>query len=414
MRSLLWLVLLLVIAVVAALTLGDNDGLVSVYWGGWRVDMSANFFVVAILSAGTVAVVLFHAVSTLLDMPERARQWRSLRRERAAQASLREALAEYFGARYARSLKAGRRAMLIQDDAPLLVDNHEFRMLASLLVAGSLHRMQDRSLRDEALDAALSQSRRTGSRAVDDGARLLGAEWALEERDGDRAAALLADLTPGASRRTQAQRLQLQVARLARRPLDALRTARMLANHRAFTPGAARGLLRSLAFELIDDSHDADQLRRAWRSLDGADQRDAFVAARAARRAATLRASDDGRTWLRPFWDRIGDLSADDRQQIALASIEALPGLGPDWLPRLEAAQRAFATVAAVQAAVGMALADRRLYGKARPALELAAADPALDAKARRQSWRALAALAREEGDHSRAADCDRAAANID
>jgi HemY protein len=206
----------------------------------------------------------------------------------------------------------------------------------------------------------------------------------------------------------------LQVARLARRPLDALRTARMLANHRAFTPGAARGLLRSLAFELIDDSHDADQLRRAWRSLDGADQRDAFVAARAARRAATLRASDDGRTWLRPFWDRIGDLSADDRQQIALASIEALPGLGPDWLPRLEAAQRAFATVAAVQAAVGMALADRRLYGKARPALELAAADPALDAKARRQSWRALAALAREEGDHSRAADCDRAAANID
>jgi HemY protein len=59
-------------------------------------------------------------------------------------------------------------------------------------------------------------------------------------------------------------------------------------------------------------------------------------------------------------------------------------------------------------------LADRRLYGKARPALELAAADPALDAKARRQSWRALAALAREEDDLSRAADCDRAAANID
>jgi HemY protein len=221
-------------------------------------------------------------------------------------------------------------------------------------------------------------------------------------------------LSAGAARRTQAQRLQLQVARLARRPLDALRIARLLANHRAFTPGAARGLLRSLAFDLIDESHDADQLRRAWRSLEGVDQRDAFVAARAARRAVVLEAADDARAWLKPFWDRMAELAEDDRRQIAQASIDALPGLGPDWLPRLETAQRAFPTDPAVQAAVGMALADRRLYGKARPALELAADHNLLEPRARRRTWRTLAALAREDGDEARAADCDRRAAQID
>ena len=36
MRSLVWFVLIAAAAVVAAITLGPNDGLVSVYWNGWR------------------------------------------------------------------------------------------------------------------------------------------------------------------------------------------------------------------------------------------------------------------------------------------------------------------------------------------------------------------------------------------
>ena len=40
MRAVIWFTLLFAIAVVAATTLGTNDGLVSIYWGGWRMDVS--------------------------------------------------------------------------------------------------------------------------------------------------------------------------------------------------------------------------------------------------------------------------------------------------------------------------------------------------------------------------------------
>jgi HemY protein len=66
-----------------------------------------------------------------------------------------------------------------------------------------------------------------------------------------------------------------------------------------------------------------------------------------------------------------------------------------------------------VAAAAGLVFAERQLWGKARRLLEGAAASPLLDAGTRRRCWRTLASLAREEGDETRAAACDRAAAEI-
>ena len=414
MRSVIWLVLLFVVAVVAALTLGDNDGLASFYWAGWRVDLSLNFFVLAAIATGFAVVTAVHAINALIGLPARAREWRALRLERSAQAALREALAEYFGARYSRALKAAKRAITLAPEVPTLADDHEFHVLASLLAAGSLHRLQDRPRRDEQVGSALRAARHGAGAVVDDGARLLAAEWALDDRDGPRAESLLAELQPGVARRTQALRLKLGAARLERRPLEALHTARLLANHQAFSKAAAQGLLRSLAIEALDAPHDADQLRLAWLQFDNADQRDPFVAARAARRAAALGAAADGRAWLRPLWDRLDAMEADGRAELAMALVDTISGLGTDWLLRVESAQRAYPTEPAVQAAVGAALAERQLWGKARPPLEQAANDLSLAPRARRQAWRTLARLADEEGDAARANACYRSAAAID
>lgn len=414
MRNVVWLVLLFAVAVVAALTLGDNTGMASFYWGGWRVDLSLNFFILAALAGGFALMTAVQAVNALVGLPKRAREWRMLKLERAAQAALREAQAEYFGGRYGRAHKAAQRAIAIQDDRHDPADDRDFRTLALLLAAASLHRLQDRGRRDALLRQALQPGKRGAGQAVDDGARLLAAEWALDDRDGPRALALLAELPPGVARRTQALRLKLQAARLERRPMDALHTARLLANHQAFSATAAQGLLRSLAIEALESAHDVDQLRRAWQQFDAADQRDPFVAARAARRAAQLQAAEDGRAWLRPLWDRLEALGTDGRAEVALALVDAVGGLGADWLARVEAAQRAWPTEAAVQAAAGAVLAECRLWGKARRPLELAARDPLLQARARRQAWRALARLAAEEGDDARAMDCLRQAAEQD
>ena len=414
MRSVIWLVLLFVVAVVAALTLGDNAGLASFYWEGWRLDLSLNFFLLALIGSGFAVLTAAQALNALVGLPARAREWRALRVERAAQAALREALAEYFGARYSRAHKAALRAIALHQDVPALAHDPEFHLLARLLAAGSLHRLQDRPRRDEMLAEALRLGRLGSGAAIDDGVRLLAAEWALDDRDGPRAEGMLAELQPGVARRTQALRLKLQAARLEGRPLDALHTARLLANHQAFSKTAARGLLRSLAIEALDAPHDTDQLRRTWQQFDSGDQRDPFVVARAARRAAALGAPDDGHAWLRPSWDRLDTLGADGRAEVALALADTAAGLGPDWLPRIEAAQYNYPTEAAIQAAAGAVLVERQLWGKARRPLEQAAADLSLAPRARRQAWRSLARLAQEEGDLDRANACHRAAAATD
>ena len=310
MRAVIWFVLLFVVAVVAATTLGTNDGLVSFYWAGQRLDLSLNLFLILLAGTCFVLITVFNAISALIGLPQRAREWRVARRDRTAQASLREALAQYFGGRYSRAQKAALRALAIQGDTPELAQDNEFTVLGHLLAAGSAHRLQDRAGRDRAIQRALELARHSAAaRSAEEGARLLAAEWALDDRDAARALELLGELPTGVARRTQALRLRLQATRLGRQPQEALKTARLLAKHQGFSKSAAQGLLRSLAFESLDTARDADQLRRVWMQLDGLDRRDAFVAARAASRAAGFGASDEARGWLRPFWDRLNAVS---------------------------------------------------------------------------------------------------------
>jgi HemY protein len=413
MRGVVWLVLLFTVAVVAATTLGGNDGVISIYWSGWRTDLSLNLFVVLLVGFCVLLTMASQALYSVTTLPRRAGEWRALRKERLAQMALREALAEYFSARYGRAQKAALRAIQIQHDATPLQPDAEFTVLAQLLAAASAHRLQDRARRDALLKEALPQAPRAAHRA-DDGARLLAAEWALDDRDAARAAALLAELPPGAARRTQALRLKLQAHRLQREPLAALHSARHLANHGAFSAVAAQGLLRTIAHEAIDSTHDMQQLRRVWEQLEAADRRDAIVAARAAQRAGALEAHEDGRQWLRPFWDRLSELARDEREAVAMALIDVCDGIGNDWLPRLEAAALAYTHEAMVIAAVGCAYAERQLWGKARKLLEQTAAATALPPVLRRRAWRQLAQLANQEGDETRARRCEQAAAAID
>lgn len=416
MRGVVWLVLLFVAAVVAATTLGGNDGLVSLYWNGWRLDVSLNLFVITLVLTCLALLLALRAVQSLASLPARAHEWRVGRRERAAQAALRDALADYFGARYRRAQKAAARAVAIHDATPELAGDVQTRVLAHLLWGASLHRLQDRPQRDRQLDQLrrLRQESGASRKAPDDGVQLLAAEWALDDRDATRALALLAELPPGVARRTQALRMKLQAQRLAGQPQEALRTARLLAKHQAFSASAALSLLRSLAIESLASARDADQLERAWLALDAGDRADPYVAGHAATLAARAGAPALGRVWLQAAWGRLSELGPDERSALALALIDNLAGLPAEWLPRLEAAERALPGDAAVQAAVGSAYAERQLWGKARAPLERAAAAPALAAAARRAAWRQLAGLAHAEGDEARALTCHQQAAALD
>lgn len=419
MRGVVWIVLLFTVAVVVASTLGTNDGLVSIYWRGWRTDLSLNLFLILLLGACSVGLLATLAISRAVSLPRRAAEWRALRRERGAEAALREALAEYLSARYGRARKAAQKALALAEGGPLLGANLEFRTLAQLLGAAGMHRLQDRRGRDDLLREALqAQPAGTaspgGERAVTDGVHLLAAEWALDDRDAARAIEMLGALAPGAARRTQALRLKLQAMRMDRRPLEAMHTARLLANHGAFSPVVAQGLLRALAAETLEDAHDLQQLRRLWAQFDAADRRDVPVLVSVAARAVQLGAPDEARQWLRPRWERLADLERGDRDAVALALFEARKGIGNDWLPTLESALQTHGHEGAVQAAAGACFAECGLWGRAIRPLEQAAASTQLPAHVLRAALRELARLARQQGDDARAADCERAAAEVD
>ena len=74
MRAVIWFVLLFVVAVVAATTLGGNDGLVSIYWAGHRLDLSLNLFLILLAALCFVLVTVFNGINALIGLPRRARE----------------------------------------------------------------------------------------------------------------------------------------------------------------------------------------------------------------------------------------------------------------------------------------------------------------------------------------------------
>src|SRR5262245_50838444 len=170
MRGAIWLVLLFAAATVAALTLGDNKALVSFFYGNQRVDLSLNLFLIGALIATFVLMLVIKGLDSLITLPTRAKAWRALKRERAAQAALREAMAEHFAGRFNRAHKAAQRALAIQAGTDELAGDRELRVLAHLLAARSLHRVQDRTRRDQLLRQALKAVRRARPRPPPAGA----------------------------------------------------------------------------------------------------------------------------------------------------------------------------------------------------------------------------------------------------
>ena len=412
MRIVVWVLLLAAVAVVTAGALGANDGIVTLQWQGWVVDLSLNFFLLALLAVCLLVYALVQTLDSLLGMPRRAQRWRVSRRDRTAQAALRESLGLLLAARYTRAYKQAQRAIEIQALTPDLEPDAEFNSLGHLLAASSLHRLQDRTRRDEHLARAIDHAGHArGAQPCEEAARLLSAEWALDDRDAVRALRELSQMPPGLARRTQALRLKLQAARLAGQPLEALRTARLLAKHQGLSSVAAEGLVRSLAIESLETARDADQMRRQWQALDQADRRDPFVAARAATQMAAAGAAEEARGWLRPLWDKLPTYKADEHQALALALADASAGLEADWVGRIEAALQARPRDPVIAYTAGRCLAERQLWGKARRLFEVAAPDATLAAGRRREAWLFLARLAEQEQRTEEAERCFRQAA---
>ncbi len=428
MRAALWLVALFGVAVAVALFAGNNQGVITVFWPPYRVDLSLNLVVLLLLAAFVLSYGALRALAALFDLPRQAKRWRVQQKERAMHAALMDAQSYLLAGRFIRARKSAQTA-LSQENAlsasgVKLVNGLQLRALSHLVAAESAQALQDKAGRDEHLTRALedpSQRHVALGQETREGAQLLAARWALDDREARVALAWLDELPQGVARRTLALRIKLKAARLARQTVVALETARLLAKHRAFPGDAAQSIVRGLVTELINGAYDTAQLLRVWNALESAERVMPEVAIEAAQRMVALQGDAAiARAWLLPVWERMvasgGESSSGlgDYQSIKLVrALElGLDSLDASWLARIEMAQQRNPRDARLQYLAGMACMQRQLWGKAQQLL-LQATTGLQDAGLHRNAWRALAQLAEQRGDDAVAAQAWKRAAQL-
>ena len=423
MRIVLWLMALFGIAVLSALFAGNNHSTVTLFWSPYRVDLSLNLVLLLLACSFVVLHLALRALSGLFSIPQQARRWRLLQKERAIQSALLDALSHLFSGRFVRARKAAELVVSMEESIAGSGESLSYaprlRTMAHLLAAESAHALQDRVVRDAHFHHAMEQSDRRDAQDAREGVQLRAARWAFEDRDAEAAMQWLDQLPQGASRRTVALRLRFKAARLAGQSRTALETARLLTKHRAFSEVAGKSIARGLAIELIRGGHDEVQIRRAWESLDRSEQHMPEVALEAAERFV----SHGGevvvsRQWLLPVWEAM--LRQPDPlalpQQVRLVRILErgfdAPDGAPDaaWLNRIEAAQMANPRDAVLQYLAGVVCMRLSLWGKAQQLLKQSLSFLE-NVELRRDAWRALAQMAEQRQDSKAAAEAYKAAA---
>lgn len=408
MRAALWLLALFGVAVAVALFAGNNQGSVTLFWPPYRVDLSLNLVLLLLVGAFLFLHAAWTALTALFDLPRQALRWRTQQKERAMHAALLDALAHMLAGRFIRARKSAE--LVLQQEASLTASGQkpanagQLRAFAHLLAAESAQALQDRAGREDHLRHALEQASAREAQEMRDGTLLRAARWALDDRDPEGAMQWLKGLPQGTARRTLALRMRLRASRQAGRPAEALETARLLAKHHAFSPVAARSIVRGLAIDLLNGAYDVAQLQRSWAALEPAERTIPEVAIHAAQRLAALRGDAHvAREWLLPVWEAQGELGDSLRVKLVCALEEGLDSIDAAWLARIEAAQKANPRAPTLQYLAGMACMKRQLWGKAQQLLTQAALG-LQDARLHRNAWRALAELAEQRDDAPAAA----------
>ena len=380
MRVVIWLLVLFAVAAGGALFVSTNPGTVTVFWPPYRIDLSLNLVLLALILAFVLVHLVLGTAATLSGLPEQARRWRAQQRERAIQGHLVDALFSMAGGRYVRasdSLLAAdklQRALMETGEGDAAPQADSVLAAIHMLAAEAQHALQKQTERDQHLQSALQAMRRRRATDALDGLFLRATRWSLDDNDAAGARAWWEQLSQGAMRRAASLRLRFRTARLAGENLEALVTVRQLIKHKAFRGATGDNISQALAAELLRAPRDAQQLEQAWARLEPQEKEAAPVALLAAQRLLDL--GGDGalsRAWLLPLWNSLlktGTPLTPD-QQVRLVQILEL-GFGqadaaPDsvWLARIENAQMANPRNPLLQYLAGAMCLRMSLWGKA-------------------------------------------------
>lgn len=351
MRWVFWVALLFAAAVGLALFTELNLSNVVLFYPPYRVEMSLNFVLAALLATFVVLHLVMRLFHHVAGMPARAAAYRERNRILKASAALREAMESLFAGRFGHAERQAREAQAWEPQ----------RETAALIGARAAHRMQETERRDAWMAEVSSPDREQ--------AKLVSmAELLVDARDAEGALEKIAQLQSQGSRQIQAQRIALRAHQHLKNWSEVLRLTRALEKRNAIhSVLAAR--LKQMACEtlLAERRHDADALNSFWRELTTEERRSPRIASQAALYFAQLGRTDDAKRivedGLKTHWDsrlirRYADCAVPGK---ALALIQQ----AEKWLAQHPVDADLFYTL-------GMLCFKEQLWGKSQSNLESA------------------------------------------
>jgi HemY protein len=256
-RALFWCVVLFAAAVALALLAQYNQGSVVLVFPPWRVDVSLNFFITALVALFILLYAALRVVAITLNFPGKVRQYRERRERETAYHALKLALQAYLEGRFGRAEKFAQSVGLTDG----------YAALAALIAARSAHRLQVFDRRDAWLiRAAADNSVRT--------ARLITeAELHLEANDTSAALEAIRQLHSSGARHVQAIRLEFLASQQAGLWEEVVRLSRQLDKRKAMHPAVLIKARAHAYVELLQRREgDASGLRQLWSGITTADR----------------------------------------------------------------------------------------------------------------------------------------------
>ncbi len=365
MRWLVWALVVFAGAVGLALLLRFNDGNVAVLWPPWRIDVSVNL-ALALAVLGFVALHLaINGLTRALQLPQKVREYRQRRQERAASLALRDAVLAFFEGRLARAERFAR----------LAESSETARATAALVAARAAHRMQERDRRDEWLRSAAQAPEASGA------VLMLQAEMAVEDRRTPEAIELLDAIKARGARHIVALRTDLRAREQAEQWDEMLRVLRLIEHRDALHPSAVRKLRQTAVSGLIAQcGRELSALRGVLRNLRPDERQDPGLATVLAQALLDAQAPEEARRLLEPLIDQ--------EPQAPCLAVWTLSchGRERESIERLQAWRQRHGDLPELSLALGQVCIMARLWGKAEEALH--------DAERKQSSTRVALALA--------------------
>ena len=378
MRLMIWFLVLFSVAVATALFMSTNESSVTLFWEPYRVDLSLNLIIIALLISFFSIYSILIFVTKLLAISARARAWRVQSIEKSVSQAFTETIFCWLVGRFARSKKLSNFVLAKESDllnaGESLPYATKIRALSHYYAAESAHALLDFDSRNLHLEQGKLEAMKGGELELQDGFLLQESRWRLEENDPLGALKCLKELSQAVSRRTLTLRIQLKALRLSGQLRKALEIGQLLVKHRAFSQEAGEVLMRNLTLDFISEAQDLEQLRHTLKIIN-LDKMDILeIHLYAAEKMLNLKGNtQEISNLLKNTWFKVMELDPTDQISFQIPLVLLIgrmlsvseQNIKNDWIPIIEAAQQKNLADPVLQYLMGLACIYMELWGKA-------------------------------------------------